>query len=194
MQIHLQLYCKDLNSLINKFNIFEFTLFLTFIGTNFLMSATFWLFKLFRCLFWQLFIFFTISSSHSILKCFLCIDSGTYSTHTCLICTPDLPFPFSFLNIQNLKHNFITRRRMVALHQRRSAKIPVFDINAKNNQTLSWLLNQILFPHIVVLSLHETLIQYCLVVDFRYFVANLTHWHFLKWPKKGFFWICFSVS
>ena len=35
-------------------------------------------------------------------------------------------------------------------------------------------------------KLHDTLIQYCLVVDFRYFLANLSHWHFLNWPKTFF--------
>ena len=39
----------------------------------------------------------------------------------------------------------------------------------------------------------ENQIQYCLVVDFKYFVANLTRWYFLKWPKTAFFWIRFSV-
>ena len=33
------------------------------------------------------------------------------------------------------------------------------------------------------------MIQY----DFGYFVANLTRWDFLKWPKIGYFWIRFSV-
>ena len=42
-------------------------------------------------------------------------------------------------------------------------------------------------------KLHENVIQYCLVVDFRYLIANLTSWEFLKWPKTGYFWICFSV-
>ena len=37
------------------------------------------------------------------------------------------------------------------------------------------------------------MIQYCLVVDSRYFVANLTCLDFLKWPLKGNFWIRLSV-
>ena len=33
----------------------------------------------------------------------------------------------------------------------------------------------------------ENLIQYCLDVDFRYFVAKLNRWDFLKWPKQAIF-------
>ena len=41
-------------------------------------------------------------------------------------------------------------------------------------------------------KLHDTLIQYCLVVDFWYFLANLSHWHFLNWPKTfSSFFQCF---
>ena len=53
----------------------------------------------------------------------------------------------------------------------------------------------IFFLHIQFFSMKIAwnLIQYCLVVDFRYFVANLTRWDFLKWPKIGYFWIRFSI-
>ena len=40
---------------------------------------------------------------------------------------------------------------------------------------------------------HKNLIQYCLVGDFRYFVANLSRWDFLKWPKQAIFWIRLRV-
>ena len=31
-------------------------------------------------------------------------------------------------------------------------------------------------------KLHKNLIQYCIVGDFKYLVACVTHWDFLKWP------------
>ena len=36
-------------------------------------------------------------------------------------------------------------------------------------------------------------IAYCQVVNFWYFLANLTRWDFLKWSKTGYFWIHYSV-
>ena len=41
--------------------------------------------------------------------------------------------------------------------------------------------------------MYDNQIQYCLVVDFRYLVKNLTRWDFLKWPKACYIWIRFSV-